>query len=82
MHHAWKVAVILASLYMSLGHVSTASSHAPSHLSRKMMDEIASYQDVVAQIVNYTVSGAGQNQSYNRLALFTDKFGSRISGQL
>ena len=35
---------------------------------------------MVNQIVNFSVSGPGQNQSYNRLATFTDAFGSRLSG--
>ena len=44
-------------------------------------DEIADYQDVVDQIVDYTLNGPGQNQSYDRLATFTDAFGSRLAGQ-
>ena len=49
-------------------------------ISSKVIKEILNYQDVVNQIVNFTVSGPGQNQSYNRLATFTDAFGSRLSG--
>lgn len=46
----------------------------------KFTDEIKGYQPTADMIIKYATSGAGQNQSYNRLAAFTDKFGSRISG--
>ena len=46
----------------------------------KIARELAGYQDVVEQIVDYAVNGPGQNQSYERLATFTDAFGSRLSG--
>lgn len=49
-------------------------------LDQKIVDEIHSYQDVAKQIINFSLNGPGQNQSYDRLATFTDKFGSRISG--
>ena len=42
--------------------------------------KIKSYQDVATQIINFSLYGPGQNQSYNRLALFTDTFGPRLSG--
>lgn len=32
------------------------------------------------QIINLSVYGAAQNESYNRLANFTDKFGYRLAG--
>ena len=42
--------------------------------------EISSYQQVADKIIDYSLNGPGQNQSYDRLAVFTDAFGSRISG--
>ena len=53
----------------------------PYSLPAKIAKELASYQDVVEQIVDYAVNGTGQNQSYDRLAAFTDAFGSRLSGK-
>ncbi len=49
-------------------------------LDRSIVNEILSYQNVVDQIVAYSTTGPGTNQSYNRLATFVDKFGSRLSG--
>ncbi|XP_002741376.1 carboxypeptidase Q-like [Saccoglossus kowalevskii] len=46
----------------------------------QIKQEIASYKDIANEIINLSVSGAAQNQSYNRLAKFVDKFGSRIAG--
>ncbi|XP_043921564.1 carboxypeptidase Q isoform X2 [Protopterus annectens] len=42
--------------------------------------EIAGYSGVVKDIINLTVYGKAQNRSYNRLALFTDTIGNRVSG--
>ena len=52
----------------------------PVQLDPKIVQEIQSYQNVADDIINYSLHGPGENQSYNRLALFTDTFGSRISG--
>ena len=52
----------------------------PVQLEKKIVEEIQSYQNVADDIINYSLHGPGENQSYNRLALFTDMFGSRISG--
>ena len=72
-------AVLLVISTLSL--LSLANS-APGRAgsTSKMMEEIASYQDVVDQIVDYALNGPGENQSYNRLAEFTDAFGNRLSG--
>lgn len=43
-------------------------------------DEIKRYKDIAADIIQLSVHGKAQNQSYNRLATFVDKFGSRIAG--
>ena len=52
----------------------------PVQLDPKIVQEIQSYQSIADDIINYSLHGPGENQSYNRLALFTDTFGSRISG--
>lgn len=49
-------------------------------LSDKLIKEVKSYQLIADQIISYSLHGQGENQSYNRLATFTDKFGSRLSG--
>ena len=55
----------------------------PSHqveLDSKLVAEIQSYQDIATKIIEFSLHGPGENQSYNRLATFVDKFGARISG--
>lgn len=42
--------------------------------------EIASYSGVVKDIINLAIHGKAQNRSYNRLAVFTDTIGNRVSG--
>lgn len=49
-------------------------------LDQKLVDEINSYQDVVNQIIDYSLNAGGANQSYKRLAEFTDMFGNRVAG--
>ncbi|XP_019641191.1 PREDICTED: carboxypeptidase Q-like [Branchiostoma belcheri] len=46
----------------------------------RIKDEIAGYKGVADDIINLSVHGKAQNQSYNRLAEFVDTFGSRIAG--
>ena len=58
----------------------SAPVHKSAELSKSLINEIRSYQDIADKIIDFSLRGAGQNQSYDRLALFTDKFGSRISG--
>ncbi|VDI60636.1 carboxypeptidase Q [Mytilus galloprovincialis] len=43
-------------------------------------DEVNSYQEAANAIINLSVHGRARNQSYDRLATFVDKFGSRIAG--
>ncbi|KAJ1193207.1 hypothetical protein NDU88_002512 [Pleurodeles waltl] len=42
--------------------------------------EIAGYSDIVKEIINLAVHGKAQNRSYDRLALFVDAIGNRVSG--
>ena len=71
------VAILLAALICS-------SLAAPVEnlvqLDPKIVKEIRSYQDVADKIIDYSLNGPGQNQSYDRLAVFTDAFGARVSG--
>ena len=60
--------------------IEAAPSRPPSSLPQSIEKEIAGYQDVVEKIVDYVMNGPGQNQSYDRLAKFTDAFGSRLAG--
>ena len=74
--------VLLALALSTEGLSLPRATEKPLSLPKKLADEIASYQDVVEQIVDYAVNGAGRNQSYDRLAVFTDTFGSRLSGMI
>ena len=48
--------------------------------SRNFEREVREYSSVAQKIIDYSLNGKGQNESYNRLAEFVDRFGSRISG--
>lgn len=39
-----------------------------------------SFADVANKIIDFVVNGTAKGQAYDRLALFTDTFGNRISG--
>lgn len=71
-------------IILLLFNVAAWTSSKPAHpkvlLDQKIIDEIQSYQDVANQIIAWSLHGRGQNQSYDRLATFTDKFGARLSG--
>ncbi|XP_064382281.1 carboxypeptidase Q-like [Halichondria panicea] len=72
---------VLLSLLLVIaahGH-ATPKSKLPS-LPSKIVQEIQSYQPIADQIIKYSLTGLGQNQSYDRLSVFTDKFGGRLSG--
>ncbi|NXF97451.1 CBPQ Carboxypeptidase, partial [Eubucco bourcierii] len=43
-------------------------------------EEIAGYRDVAKAIIDLAVHGKAQNRSYERLAVFTDTIGPRLSG--
>ena len=49
-------------------------------LPLKLVQDISNYSDIASKIIEYSLSGPGENQSYNRLAAFVDRYGSRISG--
>lgn len=49
-------------------------------LDQKKISEVKSYQSIADQIINFSTTGSGANQSYERLATFVDKFGNRVSG--
>ena len=73
--------LLLSLLPLSLSSlIEAAPSRSPSSLPQSIKEEIASYQGVVEKIVDYVMNGPGQNQSYDRLATFTDAFGSRLAG--
>lgn len=72
-----------ASSSLLLGAVAclfASTGHDCYELNPSLIAEIKSYQDIATQIINFSLNGPGQNQSYNRLATFTDTFGPRLSG--
>lgn len=73
-------AVVSLFSWCSARHLSAFKASKAKKMARARAAEISSYQDVVSQIIDFSLRGRGQNQSYDRLAAFTDKFGARISG--
>ena len=57
-----------------------ATRHKNEIASRQFRKQIRDYSEIAQKIIDYSVNGSGQNQSYDRLAEFTDRFGARISG--
>ena len=72
------VQVLVLFLLAATAHSAPTSKLPP--LPLKVIEEIRSYQGIANQIIEYSLHGLGANQSYERLAAFTDKFGSRLSG--
>ncbi|GAB6027350.1 hypothetical protein CHUAL_001626 [Chamberlinius hualienensis] len=51
-----------------------------SSMSSDLVDEIASYRPVAEEIRNFILNGPMKGFTYNFLATFVDKFGSRLTG--
>ena len=76
---ACKLVQVLVFFLLAAAARSAPTSKS-SPLPAKVIEEIRSYQPIANQIIEYSLHGMGANQSYERLAAFTDKFGSRLSG--
>eukprot|EP01104_Vermistella_antarctica_P003255 TRINITY_DN1341_c0_g1_i2.p1 TRINITY_DN1341_c0_g1~~TRINITY_DN1341_c0_g1_i2.p1 ORF type:complete len:539 (+),score=129.24 TRINITY_DN1341_c0_g1_i2:1-1617(+) len=61
------------------GSMRLADTDTPP-LSDKLMEEIRSQQNASDTIIDYLTTGVGSGQAYDRLALFTDTIGHRVSG--
>ncbi|XP_019861754.1 PREDICTED: carboxypeptidase Q-like [Amphimedon queenslandica] len=68
---------ILSGILLLL--LSGAQSHEPV-LSEKLIRDISNYSEIALKIIDYSLTGPGANQSYNRLATFVDRYGPRLSG--
>ncbi|XP_069587769.1 carboxypeptidase Q [Ranitomeya imitator] len=47
---------------------------------KQIKKEVANYRDIAKSIIDLAVYGSAQNRSYERLALFVDTIGNRVSG--
>ncbi|XP_066539109.1 carboxypeptidase Q-like isoform X2 [Hoplias malabaricus] len=47
---------------------------------KEISNKISSYADIAQKIIELAVYGKAQNRSYERLAVFADKIGHRVSG--
>lgn len=50
------------------------------NLNSELIEEIQNYQPIVNKIIEEVINGQFQNSTYDYLAEFVDKFGSRLSG--
>jgi len=50
------------------------------NLPVELVDEIKSYQTIATEIIKEATEGSFQGRTYNQLAKFVDKYGSRLSG--
>ncbi len=76
--HSFIAAIFLGHLAVSCGK-PLVNSYDITDLQR-VKKEIAGYKDVANQIMDFIVNGSAKGQAYDRLALFTDTFGSRFTG--
>ena len=69
-------------LLLSLCYIFTLVSARIVHhdVYNRSLSDIVRLKDTADRIIDFTVNGKGQNQTYNRLAEFVDKFGSRLTG--
>ncbi len=74
-----KLILILFICLQCLGLPMTVDGR-PNMMHDRVAKDISDYQHTADMIMNYSLTGPGQNQSYNRLATFVDKYGARISG--
>ncbi|XP_038213393.1 carboxypeptidase Q-like [Zerene cesonia] len=78
------LAIFKLILVIILSEVQSAPRKPYSELKScdigNLADEIASYDTVVRDIMDYVISGPFKGKTYHELAKFVDKFGARISG--
>ncbi|PVD19255.1 hypothetical protein C0Q70_19741 [Pomacea canaliculata] len=67
----------MVALSLFVGVASTFTIH---NVFERSKAEIPRLKDAASRIINLALKGPSQNQTYNRLANFTDKFGSRLTG--
>ena len=71
---------MLTVLFLSCLQLQTHSLPFNSTVYTAALKDIIRVKSTTDAIINFTVKGKGQNQTYNRLADFVDKFGSRLTG--
>lgn len=75
------VNVFYISVILTLLECPMMWCHQETHsITKQQQDEIRDYQSIANDIIQYSLNGAGANQSYNRLAQFVDTYGARIAG--
>ncbi|KAG8441781.1 hypothetical protein GDO86_010817 [Hymenochirus boettgeri] len=75
---------LLLTLMSYYGLQPSFGFHRPKLPSQRTFEtiknEISGYKDIAKSIINLAVHGKAQNRSYERLALFVDSNGNRVSG--
>ncbi|XP_042320873.1 carboxypeptidase Q [Sceloporus undulatus] len=74
-----KLLFLIVSMYLLGQNEGNPLSNKPRTFDN-IKREIADYSDVAKKIINLAVYGKAQNRSYERLALFVDTIGPRLSG--
>ena len=69
------------TFYVLLLHITDiASSEYMPEFLEDMKREVWEQQDIANRVINFITNGPAKHQVYDRLAKFTDRFGSRIAG--
>ncbi|CAN8001998.1 unnamed protein product, partial [Ixodes pacificus] len=81
------LALLVGVLLICQAAASSGPDHLPyswcnnsTQLSDKLVAEIQGYGPVVAAIIERVMQGPEQNQTYEELANFVDRFGARMAG--
>ncbi|XP_003219567.2 carboxypeptidase Q [Anolis carolinensis] len=74
-----KLLFLIVLMYMFDQHKGNRLSNNPRPFE-DIKREISDYSEVAKKIINLAVYGKAQNRSYERLALFVDTIGPRLSG--
>ncbi|XP_069477503.1 carboxypeptidase Q [Ambystoma mexicanum] len=80
MKYLFVVAVFIVSLLVGCMGGKSEKYQSRRRTSKHVKEEIADYADIAQDIINLAVYGKAQNRSYDRLGLFVDTVGNRISG--
>ncbi|KAL5008385.1 hypothetical protein ScPMuIL_013966 [Solemya velum] len=80
--HPVDIVMYLGTILLSTAGVTgTTILSVPNYLRQEeIRQEVSKYQDIANKIIDLAVHGSAQNQTYNRLAYMTDRFGNRIAG--
>lgn len=74
------IQAVLSVLLICLPQCQSSPHRHNSEPLLGIFKELSKYSDIAQEIIDLAVYGKARNRSYERLALFTDTIGNRVSG--